>query len=88
MFSQDQRVRHAASDIELRETFHRWVEQPPYLTSLISAVQSAAELTTLYPANVELRAAVVQVWERLTEGTLIGRAIWDLRTRRLIGIVG
>jgi hypothetical protein len=87
MFSEDARVRHAASDAELRETFHRWVEQPPYLTSLISAVQSAAELIALYPANVELRAAVVPVWDRLTEGTLIGRAIWSIRTRQLVGIV-
>jgi hypothetical protein len=88
MFSQDQRVCHAANDNELRETFHRQVEQPAYLTSLISAVQAAAELTALYPADVELRAAVVEAWQRLTEGTLIGRVIWNLRTRRLLGVIG
>lgn len=87
MFNENARVPKQFDHETLRNTFHRKVEQPTYTLSLISLIQSAAELTTLYPADVELSAAVVKAWEVMSNGYLLGKAIWNIRTKRLLGIV-
>ena len=74
-------------DEKLKDTFHRQVEQPAYITSLISLIQGSAELITLYPADVELSATVPKAWETLTKEMLLGKAIWNIRTKTLLGIV-
>ena len=74
-------------DEKLKDMFHRQVEQPAYVTSLISLIQGSAELITLYPADVELSATVVKAWETLTREMLLGKAIWNIRTKKLLGIV-
>jgi hypothetical protein len=88
MFNKNARVSKQFDDEELKDTFHRQVEQPAYILSLISLVQGAAELTTLYPGNVDLMAAVVKAWQEISEGSLLGKAIWNIRTKSLLGIVG
>jgi hypothetical protein len=56
--------------------------------SLISILQAVSELAALYPADVELKAAVTKAWEEIIEGMLLGRAIWAIRTKALLGVVG
>ena len=51
-------------------------------------MQAVSELSTLYPADVELKVAVTQAWEKIVEGMLLGRAIWAIRTKALLGVVG
>ena len=87
MFNKQSRASECFDENELKDTFHRQVEQPAYLTSLISLVQGAAELLVLYPASVELSAAVVKAWGELSKNSLLGKAIWNIRTRKLLGIV-
>jgi hypothetical protein len=70
---------------KLEDMFAKDVSERAYTISLVSMVQSAAELTSLYPANVELRAAVTDSWNALNEGLLLGKAIWAMRTRALVG---
>lgn len=87
MFNKNARVPKMFDDDTLKDTFHRQVEQPAYITSLISLVQGAAELTTLYPADVNLMAAVVKAWDEMSNGHLLGKAIWNIRTKKLLGIL-
>ncbi len=87
MFNKDSKFRGMWDEEQMKDTFHRQVEQPAYTTSLISIIQAAAELTALYSANVNLRAAVVQAWEQVTEGMLLGKVLWNIRTKKLLGIL-
>ncbi len=86
MFNKDAPIKQF-DDETLKDTFHRQVEQPAYTTSLISLIQGSAELITLYPADVELSATVVKAWETLTKEMLLGKAIWNIRTKKLLRIV-
>ena len=88
MFDKDSRVPKQHDDETIKDTFRRHVELQAYSTSLISIVQAVSELSTLYPADVELKAAVTQAWEKIVEGMLLGRAIWAIRTKALLGVVG
>jgi hypothetical protein len=45
------------------ENFNKLVIGPAFSISFISIVQAAAELTGLYPNDLELRQCVVQAWE-------------------------
>ena len=43
--------------------------------------RSAAELTTLYPTNVDLLAAATKAWNELHNSHLLVNAVWDIRTK-------
>lgn len=87
MFSKNDRIAGPFDEGELKETFHRQVEQPAYLLSLMSLMQGSAEVSSLYPADVELSVAVVKAWDEVSRGSLLGRAIWNIRTKEILGIV-
>ena len=87
MFNENAPIPMQHDDEKLKDTFHRQVEQPAYVTSLISGIQGSAELINLYPADVELAAMVMKAWETLTHEMLLGKAIWNIRTKKLLGIV-
>jgi hypothetical protein len=50
-------------------------------------IQSACEVTTLYPADVELKAVLIEAWNVLSEMNLLGRTIWDIRAKSVLGVV-
>ena len=56
--------------------------------SLLSVAQCTAELTTLYPANVELKATAAKAWNELHNSHLLVNAVWRLRTKVLLGAIG
>ena len=70
------------------ETFNKLVVSAAVSLSFLCIIQSCAELTTLYPNNIELRAGVAAAWEYPASGYLIGMAVWGLRTKCLLGAVG
>ncbi len=88
MFDKDSKFHKFWDKAELKDTFQRSVAERAYTTSLISIVQSAAEIAALYPASVDLVAAVVKAWQEMSEGSLLGRAIWRVRTQKLLGALG
>jgi hypothetical protein len=53
--------------------------------SLLSVAQATAELTTLYPANVELKMAAAKAWNELHNSHLLVNAVWNIRTKALLG---
>lgn len=69
------------------EQFHRNVREPAYLISLLSLIQSATEISALYKGDVSLAASVVKAWQEVSEGALLGRAIWALRAKCLLGVL-
>jgi hypothetical protein len=54
----------------------------------MSVAQSAAELTALYPNDIELASAATRAWNELHNSHVLANAIWNMRTRGLFGIVG
>ena len=72
---------------QLEDTFHREVEEVSYVVSRLSIIQAVAELTLLYKSNVDLRAAVTEAWLEFSEGMLLGKIIWEIRTKTLLGII-
>jgi hypothetical protein len=87
MFNKDSKFRDYWSDTELKDTFRRNVAERSYVTSLLGMIQSAAELTALYPGDVELMAGVTKAWEEMSRGSLLGKAIWNIRTKKLLGVI-
>jgi hypothetical protein len=85
MFNKRSKCRGMWSETEVKDAFQRNVAERAYTTSLIAIIQSVAELTTLYPINIELRAGIVVAWKEMSEASLLGRAVWNLRTKALLG---
>ena len=63
------------------------VTERAFIVSLMGIIQCAAELTEKYPADINLVAGVVQAWKSFSRDTLLGKTIWEIRTRRLLGVI-
>ena len=87
MFNKDLNFLHSWSNTELKDTFQRSVAWRAYCTSLLSMVQCATELIVLYPTDVELLAGVTKAWEEISHDLLLGKVIWGIRTRELLGVI-
>ena len=59
-----------------------------YIVSNLSIAQATAEIILFYADDVELRAATTQLWNEMSETNLIGKAIWNIRTKALLGVIG
>ncbi len=85
IFNSRSEFRRLFKNDELEDAFKKDVSERAFMISLLSMVQSAAELVALYPGDVDLRAAVMDSWKYFSESTLIGKTIWAIRTRVLLG---
>ncbi|MBI3208787.1 MAG: hypothetical protein HYZ37_07785 [Candidatus Solibacter usitatus] len=85
----DKRSRQTAflGDHEKEERFQRDILGESYLVSFLSISQSAAELTVRYPNDVELRCAAMNAWAQLSEASLLTKAVWEIRTKKLLGAI-
>ena len=90
MFSKNSKYRALGffTDEEVKDTFRREVAERSFTFNVLSIAQAASELTAMYPANVDLAAAVVAAWKEISHGMLLGRALWNMRTKTLLGIIG
>jgi hypothetical protein len=79
--------RHALPTDPDEVMFRNRVAQPAISYSFLSVAQCCAELTKLYPSNVELAAKVAQGWEWLIDQSLLGRSIWERRTKKLLNLI-
>jgi len=87
LFNRNHEMRKLISQPDIKDRFQQNIAEVGFLISFISIVQSAAELTTLYPKDLDLQAAAVNAWTKLIHGSLLGKAIWEIRTRALLGII-
>jgi hypothetical protein len=88
MFNERSSFRSLISEQQRREAFDKTVTSDAFTTSFLCILQSTAELTALYPNNMDLAEVAMKGWKTLSEVSLLGRTIWELRTRQLFGIVG
>jgi len=72
---------------QITETWHKEIADPAIWLDMISVIECCCEFLTVYPNDVELARCCVEAWKPLTENTFIGRAIWQLRTRKLLGAI-
>ena len=63
------------------------VTQRAFLVSMISIIQSAAEVLDRWPRDLDLLASVTDAWRTLSEDSLLGMAVWEIRTKHLLGII-
>lgn len=70
-----------------QSVFEREVGEPALFYSSLSAIQTACELTTLYPFEVELKRTVIEAWNTLLDANLLGRIVWEIRTKNLLGVI-
>ena len=69
----------------VKDLFQYQVVGAAQIYSLISVAQAAAELTTLCPLHLDLQSAVTRSWNELHGAHFLVNAVWDIRTRALVG---
>ena len=72
---------------QLGEMFQKEIAGPAIWIDFLSIVQCAAEMVSIYPGDIELRRAVTEAWAVLAERTIMGRAVWEFRAKRLLGVI-
>jgi hypothetical protein len=76
-----------ATDQERAAKFQEHVLGEAFITSFFSIAQATAELTLSYPNSMELPSAAINAWNQLSEASFWTKAIWEIRTRILLGAV-
>jgi len=71
----------------LHNEFRQRILGAAQIYSLLSVAQATAELTTLYPTNVDLLAAATKAWNELHNSHLLVNAVWNIRTKGLLGVI-
>jgi len=71
----------------LHDEFRQRILGAAQIYSLLSVAQATAELTTLYPTNVDLLAAATKAWNELHNSHLLVNAVWNIRTKGLLGVI-
>jgi hypothetical protein len=77
LFSESQ-----AAEVEAKD-----VSERAFIVSTLSIAQCCAELTQSYPGDLQLRAGTLEGWQELSVHSLLGKTIWEIRTRRLLGVL-
>jgi hypothetical protein len=72
---------------QLENMFQKEIAGPAIWVDFLSIVQSAAEMVAVYPCDIELRRAVTDAWSVLAEKTIMGRAVWEFRSKKLLGVI-
>jgi hypothetical protein len=80
--------RRLFTEEQAKDSGAKHVSERAFIVSLMSIIQCAAELTEKYPGDVNLVAGVVEAWKSFSEDTLLGKTIWEIRTRQLLGVIG
>jgi hypothetical protein len=76
-----------ATDQERADKFQSQVLGEAFMTSFFSIAQATAELTPSYPNCIELPTAAINAWNQLSEASLWTKAVWEIRTRNLLGAI-
>lgn len=83
----DPRNPHAAmiSSSKKYDVFQKELAGPANWLDSISVIQGCSEFVSVYRDDIELARVAIEGWKLVMEQSLIGRVIWQLRTRRLLG---
>jgi len=75
------------SDSQAKHTGIKDVRERAFVVSLLSIAQCAAEVVEHRPDDINLIAGVTEAWKVFSEDSLLGKTIWEIRTRKLLGII-
>jgi hypothetical protein len=87
MFDSRFPTRKLVPDSEVRKSYQYKVAGEAYMTSFMSIAQCTAELTILYPNDMDIIDAANSAWQQLADASLITKAVWEIRTRKLLGAI-
>jgi hypothetical protein len=86
IFDKRNPVRSMLKDSDIEDTFQKEASDG-FLISALSMLQCVTELTTLYPNDIDLKAGAIAAWNELSEVHLLGRALWYIRSRSVLGAI-
>jgi hypothetical protein len=72
-------------DSDVKNSYLQEVVGEAYITSFMSIAQCTAELSVLYPNSMEIVEAASRAWQQLSGASLISKAVWKVRTQKLLG---
>jgi hypothetical protein len=81
-------IAHLFNSKNMDHMFQGEIAGPALTIDLISVAQGCAEILTLCRDNIDLSKALEGAWKVITDSTLLGRVIWEIRTRKLLGVIG
>jgi hypothetical protein len=87
MFDKRSPHRDLLTDSQRKETFQKKILGPSFTMSFLCILQSTAELTVLYPNDMELIEVIIKGWNSLSEFNLLGKVVWGIRTSKLLGVL-
>jgi len=71
----------------VEEVFQQEVNTNALTYSFLGIAQASAEITSLYSNDMDLTAAVGHAWNDLLGATFFVNAVWNLRTKQMLGII-
>jgi len=84
--------RHPLSNLfssdKMEYMFQNEIAGPALYIDLVSVAQGCAEIFTLYRDNLDLLKVLEGAWKLITDSSLLGKVIWEIRTRKLLGVIG
>jgi hypothetical protein len=80
--------RRMFSEGEVERKFQFEVNTNARCYSFLSIAQAVAELIALYPNDMDLTAAVSAAWHDLVGSTFFVNAVWNRRTKDMLGVIG
>lgn len=72
---------------QITEMWQKEIAGPAIWLDVISVIQCCTEFLAIYPNDVELARCCVEAWKPLSENTFIGRVVWEMRSRELLGAI-
>lgn len=87
LFDPRSKYRDLFTSSMLNDMFQKAVGEEAIYISYLGLVQSCTELVAIFPNDVDLCATLVEAWQPLVDGSLFGKAIWEIRSRALLGVI-
>ncbi|HUK31615.1 MAG TPA: hypothetical protein VLV89_10915 [Candidatus Acidoferrum sp.] len=75
------------SSVQREDIFQKEIAGPALWISLLSIVQSCTEFVSVYSDDVELARNLIESWNPLLEMSLLARVVWQIRSKRLLGVL-
>lgn len=72
---------------QVEEMYQKEIAGPAMWLDVLSIVQCCSEFVEIYPNDIELARCCAEAWKPLSENSFIGRVIWKLRARKLLGAI-
>lgn len=76
------------TEAQREEVFQKEIAGPALWLDQISILQSCSEIYSIYPHDIELARALSDAWMNMSRSSLIGQAMWEVRTKRLLNALG